>query len=363
MPKTRTTEIDNYSDFLALEERWHDVLQRCTHNVFSTWEWLSIWWKHFGDDKRLVLLIAEENDEILGIAPLMYSVHKMFGLRIGKIQFIGTPHSDYNDFITAEKSEECIKLFIDYLYNLPEKWDCIELTDIPENARCLPFLSKISKNLKLVHKCPCVSLPKSYQTFLKSLSSSKRRHIRKGIRKLEKAFKVEIADCSGVQSFAEGMRWLFELHHKRWKSKGFAGAFADPKFRDFNLDIAKSFSQKKWLGLYILNLSGEPAAADYGFKYGSKYYAYIPGFDPRYYRYSVGNMLRAYMIRKFIQEGLVEFDFMRGAEEYKDRWNAIARLNRQAVLTRRGFLANVRHWLHNEYWHQGNRFKYLLKMK
>ena len=91
----RVIEVNKYSDFLALEEKWQDVLEKCNYyTVFSTWEWLSIWWKHFGKGKRLVLLLAEENDKIVGIAPLMYSVHKMFGLRMGKIEFIGTPDSD-----------------------------------------------------------------------------------------------------------------------------------------------------------------------------------------------------------------------------------------------------------------------------
>lgn len=83
---------------------------------------------------------------ILGIAPLMYSVDRMFGLRIGKIKFIGTHDSDYDDFILSEKSEECMELFVNHLNNIPEKWGYMELTDIPENAKCIPVLSKVSKS-------------------------------------------------------------------------------------------------------------------------------------------------------------------------------------------------------------------------
>jgi len=159
-------EINDYDDFLSLEERWTEVLQRCTHNIFSTWEWLQTGWKHFGNYKKLVLLLAEEHNKIIGIAPLMYSVQTIFGLRRGKIEFMGAPYSDYNNFIIAEKREECLKLFIDYIYSLPEKWDCIDLLDIPENAECLPFLAKVSKNLTMIHECPHMQLPESYEKFL-----------------------------------------------------------------------------------------------------------------------------------------------------------------------------------------------------
>lgn len=363
MPSMKIIEIDRYDDFLSLEKRWNKLLERCTHTVFSTWEWLSTWWKHFGNDKRLMLLLAEENDKIIGIAPLMYSVHRMFRVRMGKIEFIGTPDSDYHDFILTEKSEECLKLFIDYLSNLPEKWNCIQLTDIPENAKCIPILSKISKNLKLVHKCPCVPLPKSYDTFMLGLSRNFRKDLRNNLRRLKRDFKVDFFDCSEIQSYAEGMNWLFQLHKKRWQSKGLSGAFANQKFRSFHLDIARSFSKKGWLGLLLLRLSGEPAVVSYGFKYRSKYYSYLSGFDPKYSRYGVGNLIKAYIIGKCIEEGLAGFDFMRGVESYKDRWNTITRWNRQAVITKRGFLANVQNWLYREYWRQGNRLKYLLKMQ
>lgn len=311
----------------------------------------------------MVLLLAEEKNKILGIAPLMYSVHKMFGLRMGKIEFIGTPDSDYGDFILAEKGEECIKLFIHHLNNLPEKWDCIELIDIPENARCLSILGKISRNLKPVHKCPYAPLPKSHDTFLNGLRRKYRKELRRNLRRIQNDFKAEFDDYSGVQSFAEGMHWLFELHQRRWESRESTGVFANQRLRNFHLDIAKSFSQKGWLGLFLLKLSGKPAAALYGFKYMSKYYTYLSGFDPKYSKYSVGSLLFSHVIAKCILEGLAEFDFMRGAEAYKDRWNTMTRWNREAVIPRRGFLSSFQNWLYREYWRQGNRLKYLLKMQ
>lgn len=337
-------------------------MQRCDHTIFSKWEWLSAWWKHLGTDKKLILLLAEENGKIFGIAPLMYSVQTMFGLRRGKIEFVGTPHTDYNNFILTERKQECLKLFIDYLHNLTEKWDCIDLADIPENAECLPFLIKISKNLIRFHKCPYLPLPKSYENFLENLSFNKRKHIKHDTRRLEKTFHAEIVDYSQPQTCNEGMNYLFKLHQKRWQSVGFAGAFADPNFRKFHLDIAKSFSQKNWLGLYVLKLSGKPAAVMYGFQYKSKYHSYLLGFDPKYSRYGVGNILKAYQINHFIQKGLTEFDMLRGSEWHKDSWHAIPRWNYQAILTKAGIRSSIQHWLYNEYWHQGNRLKYVMKL-
>lgn len=357
----RIKEIRTYGDFLGLRESWHDLLQKCNHTVFSTWEWLSIWWKHFGNNRRLLILVAKEGNRIAGIAPLMYSVHKMFGLRQGRIEFIGTRSSDYCDFILAEKAEECIESFIRYSDNIAEKWDCIKLRDIPENAKCLPYLQKFPNDLKPLHECPYISLPKTFREFLMCLSRNRRKDIYRTSRRLEEVFRVEFIDYSEPQSFYEGMRYLFDLHQKRWKSQGFQGIFADKRARAFHLDIAKLFSDRKWLCVFLMSLSGKPAAVAYGFKYQSKFYDYITGFDPIYSKYNVGNLLRAQMISKLIEEGIVEFDFMRGAEEYKRHWSTMSRWNYEAFLTKKGFVASIRNRLYREYWRQGNRLKYFVR--
>jgi CelD/BcsL family acetyltransferase involved in cellulose biosynthesis len=355
----RVVEVNKYKGFLSLEKAWDEVLLSCNNSVFSTWEWLSIWWKHFGTGKKLLLLLAEEDDKIIGIAPLMYSVHKMFGLRMGKIEFVGTPQSDYNDFILTSKKEECVGLFIDHLSNLSEKWDCIDLTDIPEYSDALPFLIEMSKIVKPIYKCPYTPLSKSYNIFLRGLSHKHARDLQRNLKRLERKFEVDFVDYSGAQFYVEGMNLFLELHQKRWEQKGFPAV--SQRYRNFHFDIAQSFSKRGWLGLSLLRLSGKPVAALYGFKYREKFYYYLSGFDPRYSRYSVGNLMISGAIEQSIQEGLVEFDFMRGAEEYKDRWNTLARWNHEAILTRKGVRANIENWLYKEYWRQGNLLKYFLK--
>jgi CelD/BcsL family acetyltransferase involved in cellulose biosynthesis len=356
-------EIKSYDNFLDLQSVWNSLLEVGGNSVFSTWEWLSTWWKHFGNEKKLVLLVAEENGNILGIAPLMYSVYKMFGLRMGKIEFIGTHYSDYNDFILADKKEECVKLFLKFLYNSSGKWNCIELRDIPEDAQALLFLRRFTESVKPFHGCPFVGLPKSFEALLGSLSARQRKNIKQGFRRLEEDYQVDFLDYSASQCVSDGMKTFFDLHQKRWNVAGLPGFFAEQESRSFHLDVARSFSQKGWLGLFLLVLSGETVAAQYGFKYMGKFYSYLSGFDPEYSEYSVGSLLTAYTMRNCIECGLVEFDFMRGAEEYKNHWNAKRRWNSQAILTRNGKLASLKHQIYREYWRQGNRLKHRLKMK
>lgn len=358
----RITEVDNYTDFISLKERWQDVLRRCDRSIFSTWEWLSIWWKHFRRDKRLLVLLAEDNGKILGIAPLMFSVHAMFGLRMGKIEFIGTPASDYSNFILVEKGEEVLNMFIDYLVNnLTEKWDYIELREIPETAESLIYLNGISGKSKLVQRrvlraprtneCPYLPLPKSFDVFLSRLNSKFRRDLRRYQRRLQEKFKVNFEDFSKTESYKEGMEIMFDLHQRRWRGKGHRSIFCDQKVHDFHLDVARSFSERGWLSLSSLLADGEAVASLYGFRYRSKLYAYISGMNPAYHRYGVGNLLLRQVLENCIEEELTEFDFLRGNEPYKYRWNSLTRKNFEVVLIQRGFLSWIQDWLGRKYWY------------
>lgn len=346
----RIIEIDNYSDFLNLEKEWNSLLKRCNNSVFSKWEWLSTWWKHFGSDRRLVILLATDNNEIIGIAPLMHSPQKLFGLRRGKIAFIGTPHTDYNDFIIPGKVKECLRLFIDYLNNLPEKWNYLELNEIPENSKSIAFLGNFSKTINPFSICPYIPLPKSINAFRARLSKNMRRNLRRKKQRIENSYKIEFADYSRVGSCTDGMNWLFKLNQKRWTSKGLPGAFANRKFRNFHLDVAKSFAQKDLLGLYLLKLSDKPVAAVYGFKDQTKYYSYLSGFDPDYSQYGVGNQLFEYVMCNCIEDGLLEFDFMRGGELHKFQWKALSRWNRGALITRSGLFSNIQYLIFTKIW-------------
>jgi hypothetical protein len=56
----------------GLRDVWDRLLVRSDFkNIFMTFDWLRTWWKIFGDDKELYVLVIRSEDTIIGIAPLM----------------------------------------------------------------------------------------------------------------------------------------------------------------------------------------------------------------------------------------------------------------------------------------------------
>jgi CelD/BcsL family acetyltransferase involved in cellulose biosynthesis len=75
--------------------------------------------------------------------------------------------------------------------------------------------------------------------------------------------------------------------------------------------------------LAFIELNGEKAAAMLNFDYRDSILVYNSGYDPqKYARLSPGIVLLSYCIQRAIELGRTEFDFLRGAEEYKYRFGA-----------------------------------------
>ena len=217
-------------------------------------------------------------------------------------------------------------MFLHHLTNISENWDSIDLRDISENAPYLNILRNVSNTVEFakelrLYECPYTVLPSSLDIFKDGLNSKFKKTLRRTAHQLEKSFDVEFTDCSSLNTLDQSMTAFFELHQKRWNAKRRRGVFSDQEIRDFHKDVAKCFLKKGWLGLFLLKLSGIPVAALYGFRYKSKFYFYLSGFDPQYSKYGVASLLIEHAISNCIQERFIEFDFMRGAEEYKNRWN------------------------------------------
>jgi len=346
-------KVVEFNEFLNLKDRWNDCLvQSLDNNIFSTWEWLSIWWKHFGEGKKLVILLVEGEKEILAIAPFVYSEHSFLGVgNLKKISFVGSPESDYNSFILKEKKVKSVELIFDYL-NKHIDWDYLELEDIPENSATMDLLRMMPLKKQYKHweerqstLCPFLTVPNSMDVLMEGLSKNMRQNLRRYSRKLEREYRVELKNYDEIGSVEEAMETFFQLHQKRWESRGELGAFNKPLVRNFHIDIAKCFAEKGWLRLYFLTVNDKPISTYYSFEYNQKVYYYLGGWDPDYSRYMIGSLFMMYDIEKCIQRGLKEYDLMRGIEPYKTRWTTKARKNINVSFVRKGLFPQIYSWL------------------
>lgn len=107
-------KVDTTQKFGELKDKWDSLLEKSSSpNVFLTWEWLFTWWEFYSSSYQLFILLALDQDEnILGIAPLCLS--RTGPLKLKTLRFLGTEEvcSDHLDFILQKgREKELLSLF------------------------------------------------------------------------------------------------------------------------------------------------------------------------------------------------------------------------------------------------------------
>ena len=86
--------------------------------------------------------------------------------------------------------------------------------------------------------------------------------------------------------------------------------------------------------LFILIAEVGNKAALCGFQYADKFFFQQSGFDPKFNKNSIGQVLLGHVIADSINDGLSEFDFLRGPEEYKYYWGAVDKRVLRLIINR-----------------------------
>jgi CelD/BcsL family acetyltransferase involved in cellulose biosynthesis len=346
-------EIDNYDDLTALEDKWRDLLARCDNSIFSTWEYLTTWWKYYGKKAKLRVLTAQENGELLGIAPLMIREYPFLykASKINKIEFIGRGTSDYNDFI-FQKEKEIPALFIKHLMKSSD-WDLLELLDINEKISSANVLQALIANqvskyeVGVSNLCPYIALPSSLQVYMNTLSRNLRKSLRRRLKKLKKEYRVDFKTHNDFGSVREAMKIFFKLYNNSWGSKGEPGNCQSTTDRDFHLELAMKFNNHNWLALHFLTVNDEPIAFIYSFEYKQKKYGLRTGFNHEFSRYGPGNLLRMHAIERCIRNSFKEYDLLRGNEPYKACWTTGIRKNLVVRMINKSWRGPLFLWIDN----------------
>jgi CelD/BcsL family acetyltransferase involved in cellulose biosynthesis len=285
----------------ALESAWRPLAERCG-NVFGTWEWADVWWRHFGAGGELRARVIEDRV----VLPLCVARTGPFRL----LRYIGHGHADELGPVSAPEDRDAATGAMAAAL-AEEAYDLFLGEDMATGWG--PALgSKVVERTS----APVLELSESsWDEFLARRSSNFRQQMRKYERRLGREHTVAIRLADDPDRLKSDLDTLFALHRARWPgSKWFAGAEA------FHREFAAVALERGWLRLWILALDGAPAAAWYGFRFAGVDSYYQGGRDPALSRERLGVVLIIHTVREALQDGSREYRFLRGGEAYKERF-------------------------------------------
>jgi CelD/BcsL family acetyltransferase involved in cellulose biosynthesis len=166
-----------------------------------------------------------------------------------------------------------------------------------------------------------VELPATWDEFLGKLSGKQRHEVRRKLRRMCEAAEVDFRLVEGLDDMNNEMETFLMLFGSNRSDKA---AFMTGQMAAYFRSLAETTAKAGLLKLFFLDLDGKPAAAVMCFDHNSTIYLYNNGYDGRYGSLSVGVLSKVLSIKESILEGKDRYDFLKGAEKYKQHLGGVA---------------------------------------
>jgi CelD/BcsL family acetyltransferase involved in cellulose biosynthesis len=312
----------HHGDLESLHGAWATLVDAGHPGApFRSAAWLTSWWNRCSPSGEPYLLVARRGSEIIGILPL-YAQPSMLGGR--RLRFLGdgVVGSDYLGVVARSGDAQGLAYaFAEWLAARNE--DELELDGLDAEDFLLDAL-RVAHGPRLVveprFRCPLVRFDGSWSVYLESLPDGLGQQWRRRKKWLEKRPGYRVDVLRSPAEIAVGVDVLFDLHEQRWAIEGGSDALDGESTRAFHREAAKRLAALDWARIFVLHAEGAPRAALYGFRHGDRFAYYQSGYEPAWRQRSVGTVLLGQVMKWCFEEGLVEFDFLHGTEEYKLRW-------------------------------------------
>ncbi|MEZ5079021.1 MAG: GNAT family N-acetyltransferase [Solirubrobacterales bacterium] len=309
-PSPDAVELAWFTDLESRRELWQRLARR-SRNVFATWEWAQVWWRHFGGGTEPAFAECRRpGGEPFAILPL-HTVRRG-PLRI--LRLLGHGPADVLGPVCDPADAAAAAAALRGALGRPGSASLL----VGERLSGGAVAAGLGGRLLLSEANPRLTVGgRSWEDFVSSRSRNLREKLRRSERRAGREHRVEYRLCESPEELEPDLDTLFRLHRARW---GAGTSFGAPANVAFHRDLAAAFLATGRLRLWTMTLDGEPAACWYGFRFERIEAYYQAGRDPAYDRLSVGFLMLARTLQAAFEDGLESYAFLRGDEPYKERF-------------------------------------------
>jgi CelD/BcsL family acetyltransferase involved in cellulose biosynthesis len=325
-------KIDINSDLdslLADSTSWNAL----TRGVpFRDTAWLGPWWRNFGQQRQGYAVVArDDSGAIRGILPLYYS-NQSSGRRTLSMLGDGDACSDYVSVLAAESDAievaRCIgRHLLSSVSDSQTGWDVIDIDGVVEGDEPMLVLAQtLKQGAAAIHSQSRMSTwsrpaSESWDDHLKTHGKSQRRKMRALCKSLANNDTLIQRSADSHGQVDQLLDALIQLHQHRWTDAGQQGSYADQRFRSFIGEAAIRFFELGQLYLTALERDGTVIGAELNVIGENRVlYSYSSGFDLDHSDVEPGRVLGVDTLQHLYRADLAGIDYMRGDEEYKQRF-------------------------------------------
>ncbi|MFC5602544.1 GNAT family N-acetyltransferase [Sporosarcina koreensis] len=308
---TSLNQLDQYRDdwSLILEENQNT-------NPFIEFVWIYEWWKHFGDEYDVEIMLVKLDDKPIGFFPFIHK-RQWFG---HMYTFVAFGIANYMDFVVYNHLlDDVIEFVFDEIIKV-KKNVVFYLHGLLESEKTHESLETYLQRRKYNFSKHRVVTPFIH---LKEIELEQFRDKRKRLHRIDKREKRlrKSGAVNFLRSSQEEMDSVFQLFEKRWKKRRTTSGFTNDKGKAFFRSLAGiqvGPMQTEIDGLYI---NGKMIAFQYGFLCRGRFVGYVKGYDDDFDVFGPGIILEKQKTLQCLRNAYTIFDLSIGYEPSKFELN------------------------------------------
>lgn len=340
--------LRNKNELDDLSSVWNELLvQSEVNHIHSGFEWLSTWWKYFGEGKELFVVLVKDDDEIIGIAPLMiHNVSKFYSntLVFRQLTFLGRGFADSAGFIFKKGREDIIPKLMDFLYKHKNLWDEIHLTQMDNSTKSFKILNEgfseeFTNHTDYVIGCPYLDINQDFDAYNKKLSRSLRNKVERYRKKLESEGETKyVIEYGFTQKLIDEIVRLNQMRNIKFGRKS---PFLDPVKKAFIRDVFNKLSNKDQVRIFTIRQCEYLLIYSITFSYNNTISRWNTCYNLNYSKYSLGKILTKYILKYCYENNYKKCDWMAGVEEHKLHWTKELRENHSLTVKKKNIKTSI----------------------
>ncbi len=328
-------EINDPSELESYRMVWNSLLSKTSRaSFFHSFDWFQTYWKHFGQKKRMRVLIVQSMGKPIGIVPLCVSRERY---HIGNVRVLTYPLSDWGMWYgpIGPDQSACLFMALKHIRETPRDWDMIDLrwaaaglNEKNATGRTMRALGWQPQKLAYQQNSVIRLANTDHDSYMGSLPKKWRHEIHRQQRTLEREWDVSFERHRPASTTSGGgePRWdLYEeclsISQKSWQGSSTTGnTLCHNRVRPFLRDCHEVAARVGMLDVAVLRLNGRPAAFQYNYHYHGSVYGLRMGFDPEFAKQGVGKVLMSRFIEDSFQRGDQAIDLGAGDYDFKRKF-------------------------------------------
>lgn len=302
-------------------------------SFFQTYEWFEVFWKHYGADRKMRVLIVCWDEKPIGILPLIIFSEET---KLGKTRVLSWPLSEWGTFYGPIGSDPTVTLRegMRYIHDTPRDWDLLDLRSIDETVdhrRTQMGMQSAGFHpyRQLWGQTAIVDFEGTWDSYWSSRSKKWRRNVRKNKEVLEaqgKLIHVRYRPDGATMGDGDPAWELFEdcmtVARNGWQGTSTTGTtICHESVEPFLRDAHEVAARLGMLDLNLLYLDGKPIAFVYNYCYDGWVYGLRTGYDAQYNKLGPGTVLFGLVIEDSFYRGDNIYDLGVGLLDYKKNWS------------------------------------------